>query len=113
MEKARLASLGAVGAAIGSAICCAGPLVAVALGFSAARIAATFAPLRPYFLAATVLLLGVGFVWVRREDQRACEPGSACASPAVRGRMKLWLWIATAIAIPFATFPWWSRFVLS
>ena len=113
MRRPAVAAGGAVAAAVASALCCAGPLVAVALGFSAAGIAATFEPLRPWFLAATVLLLGAGFVWLRREDQRACEPGSVCASPTVRRRMRLWLWIATAIAIPFATFPWWSKFVLS
>ena len=49
---------------------------------------------------------------VYREDRKACEPGTLCASPVARRRMKGWLWIATAVAIPFATFPWWSKFVL-
>ena len=91
------------------------PLVLLTLGIGGAWVSNVTAlePLRPWFLAATVLLLGAGFVWLRREDQRACEPGSVCASPTVRRRMRLWLWIATAIAIPFATFPWWSKFVLS
>ena len=112
MSKTLLATLGAVGAAIGSALCCAGPLVAIALGFSGAGLAATFEPLRPYFLGGTALFLGAGFVAVYREDHKACEPGTLCASPQARRRMKRWLWIATTVAIPFATFPWWSKFVL-
>ncbi len=111
--KAALAVLGAVGAAIGSALCCVGPLVAVALGVSGAGLAATFEPLRPYFVAGTVLFLGLGFVALHREERKACEPGRLCASPQIRRRMKRWLWIATAIAIPVVTFPWWSKFVLS
>ncbi len=111
--KTVIAVLGAVGAAIGSALCCAGPLVAVLLGLSGAGLAATFEPLRPYFVTATVLCLALGFVVVRREDRKACKPGTPCASPAARQRMKRWLWIATAVALSLVTFPWWSKFVLS
>ncbi len=113
MGKAVLAPIGAVTAAIGSALCCVGPLVAVALGVSGAGLATTFEPLRPYFVAGTVLALGLGFFSVYREDRKACEPGTLCASPVARRRMKLWLWIATIVAVPFVTFPWWSKFLLS
>lgn len=101
-----------VAAAIGSVLCCAGPLVAVSLGLSGAGLATTFGPLRPYFVAGTVLSLGTGFVVLRREERHACEPGQVCASPRLRRRMKWALWIATAIAIPLLTFPWWSRLAL-
>jgi mercuric ion transport protein len=110
--KTVLAASGGIAAAIGSALCCAGPLVAVALGLSGAGLAATFEPLRPYFVAGTVLSLGLGFVVVGREERRACKSGTLCASPVARRRMKTALWVATAIAIPLLTFPWWSRFVL-
>ena len=112
VTKTVLAATGGVAAAVGSALCCAGPLVAVALGVSGAGLAATFEPLRPYFMAGTVLALGSGFVVLRREDKRACEPGTLCASPLARRRMKWTLWIATIIAVPLLTFPWWSKFVL-
>lgn len=110
--KTLLAAGASVAAAIGSALCCAGPLVAVFLGLSGAGLARTFEPLRPYFVAGTALSLGAGFVVLRREEQNACEPGRPCASPGVRRRMKWALWLATAIALPFLTFPWWSKFVL-
>ncbi len=112
VSKTALAATAGVAAAIGSTLCCAGPLVAVALGLSGAGLAATFEPLRPYFVAGTALSLGLGFVVLRREDRRACEPGTLCASPVARRRMKWALWVATAIAIPLLTFPWWSKFVL-
>ena len=112
VSKTVLAATGGIAAAVGSALCCAGPLVAVFLGLSGAGLAATFEPLRPYFLAATGASLGLGFFMVQREERKACEPGTPCASPAARRRMKTRLWIATAIAIPLVTFPWWSRFVL-
>lgn len=112
VTKAVLAAGGGVSAAVASALCCAGPLVAVALGVSGAGLAATFEPLRPYFVVGTVLALGFGFVVLRREEKRACEPGTLCASPIVRRRMKWALWIATIISIPLLTFPWWSKIVL-
>lgn len=112
VAKTVLAATGGVAAAVGSALCCVGPLVAVALGVSGAGLAATFEPLRPYFVAGTALALGSGFVVLRREDTRACEPGTLCASPVARRRMKWALWIATIVSIPLLTFPWWSKFVL-
>jgi len=63
-------------------------------------------------VAATTVFLVLGFVAVRREERKACEPNLLCASPEVRRRMKRLLWIATAIAVPLVTFPWWSRFLL-
>ncbi len=110
--KTVLAATGGVAAAVASTLCCAGPLVAVALGLSGAGLAATFEPLRPYFVAGTVLALGFGFVVLRREEKQACEPGTLCASPVARRRMKWALWIATIVSIPLLTFPWWSKFLL-
>src|SRR5437660_12704360 len=110
--KAALAATGGVVAAVGSTLCCAGPLVAVALGLSGAGLAATFEPLRPYFVTATVLALGFGFVELRREEKRACEPNTLCASTIARRRMKWALWTATTVSTPLLTFPWWSQLVL-
>ncbi len=112
VSKTVVAATTSVAAAIGSALCCAGPLVAVALGLSGAGLAATFEPLRPYFVAGTVLSLSFGFVVLRVEERKACEPGALCASPVARRRMRWALWIATALAIPLLTFSWWSRLVL-
>lgn len=112
VSRSALAAGAGVAAAIGSAMCCAGPLVAVLLGLSGAGLAAAFEPLRPYLLAATALSLGFGFMTLRREERRACEPGTACASPTARRRTRRWLVAATIIAIPMVTFPWWSKWIL-
>ncbi|MDX2120112.1 MAG: mercuric transporter MerT family protein [Gemmatimonadota bacterium] len=113
MRKPMLAAVGGVTAAVASALCCAGPLVAVLLGLSGAGLATTFEPLRPFFLVGAAASLGGGFAWLRREERTACEPGKVCADPRVRQRMRLMLWIATAMALVFGSFPWWSKFVLS
>lgn len=111
-RRTLLVGLGGVGAAFASALCCAGPLIAVAAGVSGAGIAATFDPLRPWFLGATAAFLLSGFWMVDREERRACEPGKPCADPRTRRRMKIMLWIATAVAVLFATFPNWQDLVL-
>ncbi|MFQ6046094.1 MAG: mercuric transporter MerT family protein [Gemmatimonadales bacterium] len=111
MLKALFTASAGVVAAAGSALCCAGPLVAVTLGVSGAGLAGTFEPLRPYFLGATGLFLAGGFLLVHREERKACEPGKPCADERVRHRMKTTLWIATVLAAFFATYPTWSQWI--
>ncbi len=108
--KTIAAAAGGVGAAFTSALCCVGPLLAVTMGVSGAGLSARFEPLRPYFLIATVGLLGAGFYMLYREDQLAC--GKVCAEPKVRRRMRSLLWMATGIAVIFGTYPTWSVWVL-
>ncbi|MGK7312925.1 MAG: mercuric transporter MerT family protein [Candidatus Longimicrobiales bacterium M2_2A_002] len=110
--KAAAPATGGVAAAIVSALCCAGPVLAVAVGASSAGFASTFEPLRPYFLVATGGFLILGFWLLHREEQKACEPGKACADPRVRRTMRITLWTATVLAAVFATFPSWQDLVL-
>ena len=111
-RKTLLLGVGGAGAALASALCCAGPLLAVLAGVSGAGLAATFEPLRPWFLGATAAFLATGFWMVDREERKACDPGRPCAAPRARRRMKIMLWIATVIAVLFATFPSWQDLVL-
>ena len=111
-SKTLLAATSGLAAAMASTLCCAGPLVAVALGVSGAGLASTFEPLRPWFVGATAFSLGTGFVLLRREQQQACVPGSLCASPRAMRWMQRALWTATILAVPLLTFPWWSKFIL-
>lgn len=110
--KTLLSAIGGVAAAFASALCCAGPLIAVTLGISGAGLASTFEPLRPYFLGGTGVLLGLGFFLLHQEDRKACEPGTPCAGSNVRRRMKRALWAATGFAVLFATYPTWSAWIL-
>ncbi len=109
--KAAIPGMGGVAAAGASALCCAGPILAVTAGVSGAGLSATFEPLRPYFLAATALLLLSGFWLMDREERKACEPGRVCASPETRRRMKFTLWIATGFSVIFATYPSWQGLI--
>lgn len=110
--KGTATAVAGVVTAVGSALCCAGPVVLVALGVSGAGLSSTFEPLRPYLLGSTALFLGGGFFLLHREEERACDADTTCASPKARKRMKFILWIATAIAVVFATFPSWQNVVL-
>jgi mercuric ion transport protein len=105
--KAVFPGMGGVAAAFGSALCCGGPVVAVALGVSGAGLSA-FEPYRPYFLALTAASLLYGFWALDREEKNSCEPGKPCADPATRKRMKVVLWTATVMAAALATFPTWQ-----
>ena len=111
MLKTVLPGIGGVLASAGSALCCAGPVLAVTAGVSGAGLS-VFEPFRPYFLVATAFFLVLGFVLLAREEKKACEPGEPCADPAVRRRMKVMLWIATVVAVVFATLPRWQTLVL-
>jgi mercuric ion transport protein len=96
---------------MGSALCCAGPIVAVTLGVSGAGLSA-FEPYRPFFLVLTAGFLLFGFWQLDREEKAACDPDKPCANPATRRRMKIMLWAATGISVVFATFPAWQPFIL-
>ena len=110
--RATVPAVAGVVAAAVSAFCCAGPILAVALGVSGAGFAATFEPLRPYFLAATALFLAVGFYGVYATPAEACVGKGRCATidEALRKRKreKVMLWTAAVLAGAFATFPTWS-----
>jgi mercuric ion transport protein len=110
--KATTSAVVGVTAAVGSALCCAGPIVAVLIGVSGAGLSTTFEPLRPYSLGGTTAFLTLGFVLVDREERNACEPGRACANPEVRRRTKIVLWTAAAVAVLLATYPRWQTLVL-
>ena len=99
-------TLGSVVAAFLASLCCLGPLLLGGLGLGTVLVA-TFAPLRPYFLALSAILLAVGFYFVYRKPKsvQACE-GETCAPRAPGKRAaKAMLWLAAAAVLALALFP--------
>lgn len=80
------------------------------LGLGGAALSATFVPLRPYFLTATAVLLGLGFyaVYRRPKAEAACE-GEVCAPDSrTRRAAKPLLWLATVATLALALFPYYG-----
>ena len=99
-------ALGSTVAAFVASLCCLGPLILGGVGLGAAMVA-TFAPLRPYFLALSAVLLASGFYFVYRKPRavQACE-GEVCAPQSRTRRVaKPLLWLATAAVLALAFFP--------
>ena len=95
-------------AAVAASLCCILPIVFALGGFAIVGASAFFESLRPYFLVATFALLGVGFYLAYRKPKASCDPSSACARPPVTRAGRLVLWIAAALAVAFAAFPYYS-----
>jgi hypothetical protein len=98
---------GAIAAAFGAALCCAGPTVAAAMGISAAGLS-NLLPFRPLMVVAAVGALYYGFHLLDREE-KACDLERPCADPEVRRRMRWALWVATALVMLFGLSPIWVR----
>lgn len=93
-----LAAGGLLGA-IAASSCCILPLVFFSLGVSGAWIGnfTRLAPYQPYFIAATLLLLGCGYWLVYRSGARTCAVGEACARPLPNRIVKAALILATIL----------------
>lgn len=109
MRRTLWAGVGGLAAAGLGSLCCIGPILFVTLGVGAGM-ASTFEPLRPFFGVLMLALLGIGFytVYGRRSATELCGPDGACERPRNRGREKLLLWGAAALALVLWTFPQWS-----
>lgn len=108
-RKGWIASGSLIGAILAST-CCIVPLALVTLGISGAWIGSLTAlePYKPYFIAATAILLGAGFWQVYGKLKPACEEDSYCANP-VSGRItKGALWLATLLVLLAATIGFWA-----
>lgn len=94
-------------AAVGASVCCVGPLVLLTLGIGGAWIANLTAlePLRPWFIAATLLFLGRAF-WRLHLQPQVCEPGAACAEPIVLRRQRLIFWVVALALLALLSVPW-------
>ncbi len=104
--KERSLAIGSTLTAFLASLCCLGPLLLGGAGLGAVLVA-TFAPLRPYFLAASAILLAGGFYFVYRKPKagEACA-GEICAPESGTRRIaKPLLWLATLAVAALAFFP--------
>ena len=94
-------------AAIGASVCCVGPLVLLSLGIGGAWIAhlTSLEPLRPWFITATLLCLGLAFRRLYLQPQ-VCEPGAVCAEPVVLKRQRLIFWVVALALLSLLSVPW-------
>lgn len=105
------ASLGSIVAAFIASICCVGPLIFALLGVGGAGLLIELEPYRPYFIALTLALLGIGFYFAYRKPKGAAAPsteGPQCDCPAPRARRagKIMLWVATVLVAALLAFPY-------
>lgn len=94
-------------AAIGASVCCVGPLVLLTLGIGGAWIAnlSALEPLRPWFIAATLVFLGLAFRRLYLQPQ-VCAPGAVCAEPIVLKRQRLIFWVVALALLALLSVPW-------
>jgi mercuric ion transport protein len=112
VSKEGVTLVGAVAAALGASACCLGPLLLTALGLGGAASAVALAAYRPYFLLLAAVLLAGAFYLAYRRPATACAPGASCdRSGAVRAGRVL-LWVAAALVLLAATFPYYSIYLL-
>lgn len=113
MFKVRGSLVAGALAAVGASVCCVGPLLLLTMGIGGAWIANLIAwePLRPWFIAATLVFLGLAFrsVYLR---PRACAPDAACAQPLVLGRQRLIFWVVALALLALLALPWAAPFFL-
>jgi len=98
-EKARIVSVtgGAVGLsalALAFGGCCVAPWAVTILGVAGAVLLARLASMQPYVVAATIVLLGVGFWYVYRRPR----PDGTC-DITQRRRLRWMVWGAAFIVV--------------
>lgn len=108
-------AVGGVAAALGASSCCVLPLVFFGLGVSGAWIGnlTALAPYQPFFVAAALAFLGLGFFRVYRRSRLECDDSKACARPPSDRAVKLALWFATALVAVAIAFPYVAPLFLS
>ena len=101
--------IGGVLATVGASLCCVVPLVFVSLGIGGAWLASLqwFEPYRPYFIAATLVFLALGFYALYLKPAR-CNPGEACADPRVRRRQRTIFWSVSFALLVLIAIPWFA-----
>ena len=94
-------------AAILASMCCLGPLVLVAIGFSGAWIGnlTVLEPYRPIFIGAALVALFFAYRRIFRPAQ-TCTTEEVCAVPQVKTAYKTMFWIVAVLTGIALTFPY-------
>jgi len=111
-RKGLLASGSVIGAILASA-CCILPLVLLSLGIGGAWMSNLTAlePYQPYFLTATLVMLGAGFYSVYRKTKGTCttdvcRTNGYCGTPLAERVIKIALWSATLLVVLVLAWPY-------
>ncbi len=99
------AAIGGIGAAAVASACCIGPVAFSLMGAGALGAAAVrLEPYRPWFMAFTLMLLGLAFYGAYRPlSADGCE--DAVCTPQSRRGAKVLAWLAALIAALLIAFP--------
>jgi mercuric ion transport protein len=110
---ARMKTAGAsVVAALAASACCIGPVVFSLMGAGALSVASTkMEPYRPWFLAATALMLGGAFYAAYRPLPVDVCDAERCA-PRSRTMARFLVWIAAIVAALLIAFPYYIGFLM-
>ncbi len=90
-------------------LCCL-PFALGGFGLGAGALGAALAPLRPWFIAAALLLLGSAFYSAYRRP--ACPTGDACELGFSRRRLRVVLWVTAAFTVAMLTVDRWASWVI-
>jgi mercuric ion transport protein len=98
---------GGVLAGIGASACCIGPLLLVSLGIGGAWISHLTAlePLRPVFIALTVMFLGLAFRSLYLVPQ-SCTVDEKCFADQTRKAQRILFWVLAPLVILLVGSPW-------
>lgn len=96
---------GGIIAAVGSSICCVGPLVLGVLGVGGASSLLFLEDYRNIILIVVIILITIGWIMNYRLEQKECVDGTVCAAPKKKRFRRISLSIGTFIAVFFMASP--------
>jgi len=111
----KLVAVGGIIGALAASSCCILPVALFSLGISGAWIGnfTQLAPYQPYFIAATLAFISIGYWLVYRSSKLACAEGEACARPLPKRFVKVALIAATVIVLAAWAFDYAAPYALS
>ena len=100
MKSALLASGGLFGAT-GASACCVVPLASVLAGVGGPWLGyfTPLAPYQPYFVGASILFLGFGYMKVYGQKKEVCPEGEVCGTQKSQRLVKVALWAGTGLVL--------------